>query len=246
MASREIEKKYFIQKKWGETPLEAILRLRTDEHIPANIPMTYAGRLDPAAEGLLLVLVGDECKKKNEYNALSKTYRGEIIFGISTDSYDLLGIPKISGVIPARELKSTKNIIADYFKNHLGKQLQKYPPYSSKNIHTGTLPLPHEVELFEYHDLEMGEQTCEEMVDRVKKLTEIVTGDFRQEQICAAWQAITPAMPRTLLSVSLTLKVSSGFYIRQLAEDLSVELGFGGCLYSLVRTGIEEKNNGLS
>ncbi|MEY2671815.1 MAG: tRNA pseudouridine synthase tRNA pseudouridine55 synthase, partial [Candidatus Parcubacteria bacterium] len=46
-----------------------------------NLPMTYAGRLDPVAEGLLLVLVGDDCKEKDKYLDLNKEYELSILFG---------------------------------------------------------------------------------------------------------------------------------------------------------------------
>ena len=46
-----------VYKNIGETPLEAIERAREEENISTDVPITYAGRLDPMAEGLLLVLV---------------------------------------------------------------------------------------------------------------------------------------------------------------------------------------------
>ena len=52
-----------LYKKEGETPLEAIERFRRKNPEYRNEKMTYAGRLDPMAEGVLLVLAGNECKK---------------------------------------------------------------------------------------------------------------------------------------------------------------------------------------
>ena len=97
MATREIKEKYIIWKNLGETPLEALTRLREEVSIPSDVPMTYAGRLDPAAEGFLIVLTGEECKKKETYSSLTKTYMAEILVDVSTDSYDLLGIPNFDG-----------------------------------------------------------------------------------------------------------------------------------------------------
>ena len=53
-----------INKKEGETPLEALQYFRSRNKIYKEAKMTYAGRLDPMAKGLLLVLVGEETKKK--------------------------------------------------------------------------------------------------------------------------------------------------------------------------------------
>ncbi|MCX6720304.1 MAG: hypothetical protein NTW11_00645 [Candidatus Staskawiczbacteria bacterium] len=56
-----------------------------------NVPMTYAGRLDPMASGVLVVLAGPEIKNKEKYLALDKEYEFSILFGFSTDTYDILG-----------------------------------------------------------------------------------------------------------------------------------------------------------
>jgi tRNA pseudouridine55 synthase len=233
---------YTIYKFLGETPLEALERLRKEEGIPAHVSMTYAGRLDPAAEGLLIILTGEECKKKEEYTVSDKTYMAEILIGVSTDSYDLLGMPKYGG-----EGINILKIAQGYLDASIGAQMQKYPPYSSKTVdgeqlHTharaGTdVELPvHEVMLHEYTDLSIETIEKEDVLMRVGELTSSVTGDFRQKEIVEAWAEL--ALPEKLPLLSVTLKVGSGFYIRQLAEDLGKILGVGACLYSLVRTSI--------
>jgi len=240
----ELKKTYTIYKYLGETPLEALERLRTEENIPTDVPMTYAGRLDPAAEGKLLILVGEECKKKEEYTALSKTYMAEILIGVSTDSFDLLGIPTRKIEITAIEEK-----VKEYLDAHVGKYMQTYPPYSSKTVDGEQLhvyaregkdvELPaHEVELFEYSDLSLDTVLSEDLLVRVGEIAAAVTGDFRQQEILEVWAAID--MPEKLPLVAVTVTVSSGFYIRQLAEDLGKELDTGACLYSLVRTEVGE------
>ena len=61
------EKLIIAYKNMGETPLECLERMRKEHRISDDIPMTYAGRLDPMAEGLMVVLVGEECKNKEKY-----------------------------------------------------------------------------------------------------------------------------------------------------------------------------------
>ena len=56
-----------IYKKVGETPLEALDRLRKIKPEYREETLSYAGRLDPVAEGVMLVLVGEECKNKEKY-----------------------------------------------------------------------------------------------------------------------------------------------------------------------------------
>ena len=70
-----------IYKKIGQTPLMALENLRFENPEWVDLPMTYAGRLDPTAEGLLLVLVGEDCKEKDKYLGLSKEYELSILFG---------------------------------------------------------------------------------------------------------------------------------------------------------------------
>ncbi len=80
-----------IYKKKGETPLECIGNLKKQDENLKLLSMTYAGRLDPLAEGVLLILVGDEVNNKNEYLKLPKEYEVDILFGFGTDTYDLMG-----------------------------------------------------------------------------------------------------------------------------------------------------------
>jgi tRNA pseudouridine55 synthase len=235
---------HIIWKQLGETPLEALERTRIEVRIASDVPMTYAGRLDPAAEGLLVILTGEECKKKEDYTNLPKTYMAEILVGVSTDSYDLLGIPTYVG-----EAKDILKKTQDYFENHLGIQTQKYPPYSSKTVdgvqlhehaRAGTeVELPeHDVSLQAFEDLSLEEVESSDILMRVGELTAGVTGDFRQKEIVEAWADL--ALPEKLPLLLVTLEVSSGFYIRQLAQDLGKALGTGACLYSLVRTQVGE------
>ncbi|MEX2029185.1 MAG: hypothetical protein WD963_01745, partial [Candidatus Paceibacterota bacterium] len=80
-----------LNKKEGETPLQALDNFRRKNIRYKDAKMTYAGRLDPMARGLLLVLSGEEVKKKEKYLALPKEYEFDILFGFSTDTYDILG-----------------------------------------------------------------------------------------------------------------------------------------------------------
>ncbi len=51
----------------------------------------HAGTLDPAATGLLLMLIGSWTKKSVELTGLDKEYTGSIRLGVETDSQDLEG-----------------------------------------------------------------------------------------------------------------------------------------------------------
>ena len=256
MASQGLKDKYIIWKNLGETPLEALTRLSDELDIPKDVPLTYAGRLDPAAEGFLIILVGEECKKKENYTKLPKTYLAEILVGVSTDSFDLLGIPKTSGVgtvfLPAKPRSSVLSleqssaaktmptplaIARDYLDSILGKHMQEYPKYSSPKI-AGSKLTEHEVELISYEDLSSEDVLSEDVLVRVGEITASVTGDFRQAEIAQSWAEMN--LPEKMQLITVTLNVGSGFYVRQFADDLGKTIGSGACLYSLIRTGIGE------
>jgi len=80
-----------VNKKTGQTPLDCINEVKAMDSSLLHLPITYAGRLDPLASGVLVLLVGDECLKKDEYLKLSKEYEVDILFGFATDTYDVMG-----------------------------------------------------------------------------------------------------------------------------------------------------------
>ena len=54
-----------------------------------KIKVGHAGTLDPLASGVVIVCVGKETKKIEEYMGQEKEYVAEITFGHTTPSYDL-------------------------------------------------------------------------------------------------------------------------------------------------------------
>src|ERR1700749_2760200 len=80
-----------LYKKLGETPRERLERLRIQKPHYAHEVLSYAGRLDPMAEGVLLCLVGSANKRRELYLDMSKEYKLDVLFGFSTDTYDILG-----------------------------------------------------------------------------------------------------------------------------------------------------------
>lgn len=117
---------YVVYKNAGETPLHCLQRL-----FPTNQDTyTYAGRLDPMAEGLLLVLQGDECKNASQYYHLEKTYEYTFLLGIATDTYDCLGrITNTTSVV-----NDNMQRVHDTVQEMIGTLSLPYPPYSSKTV----------------------------------------------------------------------------------------------------------------
>ena len=245
----------FIYKNEGETPLEALDRLRHEQGIGKDVSMTYAGRLDPMAEGLLVILVGEECKRKPEYTGLDKEYEIEVLLGIGSDTGDILGIVTCSDDSHndgRRHDSSYKNTLNEKIQSLIGKRSEKYPPYSSKPLRGKPLfmharageldesEIPEKnIEIYAVDVTDLRSVTFEDIYEAVTKRIKNVSGDFRQELVMASWGAI--AMPGNSFSI-VTLKVScsSGSYMRTLAQKVGEILGTSALAWKIKRTKVGE------
>lgn len=235
-----------LDKQVGETPLECMNRFKKNNPDYADKKMTYAGRLDPMASGLLVVLVGDAVHQKEGLLGLPKTYEVTALLGIATDTYDILGIPTY---VPHHEM-ITDDQCKDALKRYEGTFSQAYPPYSSKTIQgkqlhslarSGLLEgveLPtHEVTLSEISGSTLEKVSMQELVHEVLGHIQHVTGDFRQEIIGDAWKKLLEHHPQQeLRKISCTMTVSGGTYIRGIIDAWGKQLGSGACLIGLRRT----------
>ena len=250
------------EKRIGETPLECLERVRVEqialghtEYVGA--PMTYAGRLDPLASGLLPILVGEECKIKNNYLGLDKEYEVEILFGVATDTGDLMGIIKGKlGVGPVPATPSATNFSLIDLDAYVGKLSQEYPAYSSKTVagvqlhelaRTGDLPdeMPtKEVEIFSIQKLGEYAVTADEIASRAAERIALVHGDFRQGEIVRGWRAFSETQnirdQAQLFNVMRVRVVcSSGTYMRSLAARIGHAAGVGALAFDIRRTKID-------
>jgi tRNA U55 pseudouridine synthase TruB len=124
-----------VLKHISETPLECLGRLRSHFPMLINIPLSYAGRLDPLASGLMIVLSGSYNKKRETYLSLDKVYEVDVLLGLSTDTGDLMGMIdgyKEIGDISEFNLKFDK--LKNDIKNFIGTHQVPYPAFSSKTI----------------------------------------------------------------------------------------------------------------
>src|SRR3989339_1457679 len=53
----------------------------------------HAGTLDPLAEGVLVILTGDDTKKQGKFMEMEKEYIAEIALGAESPTYDLEILP---------------------------------------------------------------------------------------------------------------------------------------------------------
>lgn len=241
-----------LYKERGETPLECI------QHFVAQNPdlkgqkMTYLGRLDPLAEGVLLVASEEDVHRKQEFLGLDKEYDFVSIFGFATDTYDVMGkVLKVEEVKDLNELDLIK-----LAKVYEGDREQKYPFYSSKSIssrksfssesprvfpQSGVRRSPENFssKKITIHKLEFcGLDTLlpKELFGRILMDISRVKGDFRQDEILELWKDILTKESGTKYLAKWRAHVSSGTYIRSLVNDIGNSLGFGATTLSIKRT----------
>ena len=234
-----------IYKKEGETPLEAIDRLRASNTEYQGVKITYAGRLDPLAEGVLILLAGEAVYDKEKYLKLDKEYEAEILFGFSTDTYDILGLAKKNKTLKIL----SKDELSESLKTFLGKIKMSFPPYSSYKIKGKPLfewaregrleeiEVPEkEREVYEIKLIGLRKITGEKILVKINKKINKVKGDFRQQGILNKWSEILEKeFHSDFQTVKLSIKCSSGTYIRSIAHNLGKGFGTGAVLLSLKR-----------
>jgi tRNA pseudouridine55 synthase len=242
-----------IYKPIGMTPLEVIEKLKISYKQLSDKKITYAGRLDPLAHGVLLLLIEDEIKKKAEYLSLTKTYEFEIVFGISTDTYDLLGY--LNDIKIKKTAKNVKLFVNKFVNNSIGKHLQEYPPYSSKTVKgkplfwwaknnklTEIIIPKHTIEIFDFSVLSIGNISLQKLEKKITSEVVLVNGDFRQKIILKRWQEFFSQIDsqQKFTTARFRISCSSGTYIRSLAEQIGKEIGSGAIAIDILRTNVGE------
>ncbi len=238
-------------KDLGETPLECLNRFKAENPEYADLTATYAGRLDPAAEGEMLFLFGDKVHEKDAYLKHDKTYVATFALGVSTDTGDLLGLPTDSGVpkqiVATLDEEKIKEKIGNLLEEIKKISNQTYPAYSSKPVDGKPLFVHaregndverpnHNVKIHSCDFVEMKTISSIDLLVRVGLVCSLVTGDFRQPEIIGSWSKVV--LPEAVPLITLSLTVSSGTYIRGLCEQVSKILEAPAVLYSLERTNI--------
>ena len=175
----------------------------------------HAGTLDPFATGLLLIMLNDGTKKFDELQKLKKEYIAEIEFGKETDTYDVTGkvVQEVKPLSLGEGLRERVMKILE--ENFTGKITQIPPKYSALKIDGKRM----------YELVYKGKEISQEKLENKKREVEIYE-----------WEILS--LENNLLKIRFV--VSSGTYIRSIANDLGKLLGVGAFLKSLRRTKIGE------
>lgn len=239
-----------VYKPQGRTPLEVIKKLKQQFLEYQNQPIGYAGRLDPLAHGVLLLMIGEEAtKQRDAYLNLPKEYEFEAVFGVKTDTYDALGLVENQKVNPIIQ-SETENHIKEFIKTKLGQQNQTYPPYSSKTVKgkplfwwakankLSEIEIPkRNIEIYHFNLIKIYLISASDLQKEIVRQIDSVTGDFRQEEIKKGWQEFFAKNENQMFHIArFSIACSSGTYVRSLVNELGEKLGTGAIALEILRT----------
>lgn len=213
---------------------------------------THTGTLDPMAEGVMVILTGDDRFKKQELSDVKKTYQFEILWGINTDSLDLLGLitdQNLESV--ASKLTQIENL-EKYLGKYLGELKQKLPKFSAKRVKgesafdfakRGEEMEDHfrDVEIFETKVLSLDQINVVELEKIIFTKVNNVKGDFRQTEIISGWKAFFKNISKdsqeaTFYISKCEVTASKRTYVRAIVRDIAEDIGIPATTFSIIRT----------
>lgn len=113
-----------INKPTGMTSHDVVARIRK---LLKQRRVGHAGTLDPAADGVLPICVGQGTRVAEYLSESGKAYRAKVTFGVVTDTYDADGTILRS----ANPVSLTQPEIETALQQFLGPQMQLPPRYSA-------------------------------------------------------------------------------------------------------------------
>lgn len=229
-------------KPLGISPYDLIKALKYDFPELREQKIAYAGRLDPMARGVVLLIWGDKLEDFDDHLTVDKSYRAKVLYGFSTDTYDLLGLAEEDDNIPVR-----KEIIHN-LRDFEGKISLPFPPYSSYKLKGKPLfewaregkldqiEIPNfQAEVFNLEVVDIDQKPVANIKKPILKKLSRVVGDFRQEKIIRRWNKLLDMTSKTCLIADIEINCSSGCYVRSIAHHSGKQLTTKGLLYDLTR-----------
>ncbi len=196
-----------VDKPVGPTSHDVVARLR---RVIGEKRIGHTGTLDPAASGVLVLVVGRATRLARFMVADEKEYDARIQLGVETDSYDAQGTvvgPPFTGMWPSEVM------VQETVERLVGTLPQVPPVYSAKKI--GGRP-----------SYELARKRSALVCDEDERRPAPVEVTLSAALVTAYGDGI----------IDLRLTCSAGFYVRSLAHDLGERLGTGGHLAALRRT----------
>lgn len=196
-----------IDKPAQMTSFGVVARVRRvlTQQAGKKVKVGHTGTLDPFATGLMILVIGKECKNAANYSKLDKVYEATIRLGQTSSTGDPEGeVTNVSDAQPTREQLDT------VMRSFIGDIQQTPPAFSAIKINGQRA----------YKLARAGETV--EIPRRTITIYSLELLDY------------------THPNVKIRTHVSSGTYIRTLAEDIGTALGTGAYCSELRRTSISK------
>jgi tRNA pseudouridine55 synthase len=234
-----------IWKPLGASTHQLAKQVGTD----LNQKATHTGTLDPMAEGVVVVLTGEDRFKKGTFTDWKKTYEFEILLGIETDSLDLLGLQTQTTYKELNNLEISENI-KELLPQFIGKQKQTQPQFSSQRVdgksgfdlakeNRDFKAKENDIEISSLSLLESRELNINDVQNDINERINLVSGEFRQQEILSNWEETLNQLEerevKTFSILKLSTTVSKRTYIRSLVRDISNKLNIPAVTYSITR-----------
>jgi tRNA U55 pseudouridine synthase TruB len=210
-------------KNIGESMTDIITRFRQTYNLTPDVKVSFAGRLDPMAFGIVRLLTHEDKQMSKDMCNFNKIYSYSVIQSLQTDTFDILGLIT-SNYTFHEKIYTMPNTIQ-----------QVYPAYSSKTVDVDgkkvrlwdankrnlvfTETPTKEVTIYWNKKTKSDEiMTKQELIQMIYNKIDTVNGKFRQEEIKARWSII----PEDNYCIShYQTKISSGGYVRSIAHSMN-------------------------
>lgn len=243
-------------KRRYQTCLQMLDEVRREFEVLRHEKMSYAGVLDPMAEGWVPILVGKaENQNRLQHTQSAKEYKVGILLGIQTDSNDLMGIV---------ERFENKNLRKAEILFEVVRRLEEFPSsynqkvsafankkYRSKPLwwyKLNEVDLPEEalversVQILDGEIVSMQEITREYLVEEIVAMSEVFGESFRMPRVVPSWgKFFEEVIMESFVVLEVRMVVSKGFFVREFVRDMSIETGVPMCVHTLKRTKVFEQ-----
>ena len=228
--------------RWTSADVIRKLKWRAIRHFgKKNLKVGHAGTLDPLATGVLLVCIGDACKKAQMLQDHDKEYIAGIRFGATTPSYDLE--KEVDRRFPFEHISA--DAVRAALPAFLGEQEQVAPLFSAKSV-DGVRAYELARKLYRSGRLDELDAAAMDTLQHSRiVISELELLSFGEASAPAAAALDGSASARInvadtsalgLPEARVHIACSKGTYIRAFARDLGEALGSGAHLSSLVRS----------
>lgn len=233
--------KYLIvNKPVGVTPLQCIENAKALGFF-RDTTVSYAGRLDPMASGLLVLVNGKDTQLRHEMMAQDKVYAVTAVFGVSSDSLDVLGKLQRGSM-----MSYTHQQLESKLDGMVGSATYPIPEYSSVPVlgkpsflraqtsKEKTLGLHKEMKISAAKLLRLYKVRVEDIISQLVRSKRTLNGDFRFDTAISDWKEVNEESAH-LIAADIVFDVSSGTYIRSLVDYLGKASGASGLAFSIKR-----------